>query len=257
MIGVDTLDPRDEPYGLTVRQLEGRLYPTAMNAVSPDDDFTGVSPDGFLGPGERLNIVRAIDDALLAAHGLTWEMLGDALEEFRNSPKERLSPEEARGGLEVIGITEFPETLLDKFVYIVEPRYLLFERIALDIQECPWGCRDPKKNISGVPVYSGAEMAVLNMENGFGFTAGSMIIHLIRAHQFCEGSGVRFRTDPIPMARTLGLLKEGTRRLTRLPLFRQLQDAARTLDYLPAHLGQFAEFLCPRAPGKEPFPDLE
>ncbi len=256
MTDVDILDPRDEPYGLTLQQLEGHLYPTSAQAVLPDDRFTGTSPDGFLLPGQRLNDVRAEDDALIAAHGLTWGMLGDALEVFMNSPKERLDAREARIGLEAVGITEYPRTLMDMFVYIVEPRYLLFERVALDIQECPWGCRDPRKNISGVPVYSGAEMAVLNMENGFGFTAGSMIVHLIRAHQFCEGPGARFRTDPILVARTLNILKAGTEPLSRLPLFRQLQDAARTLDHLPANLSWFAEFLRPRTPARDPFADL-
>lgn len=256
MIDVDTLDLRDEPYGLTLQQLEGRLYPTSANTVLPEDDFTGTSPDGFLLPGQRLNEVRAQDDALLKAHGLTWRQLGDALEDFLKSPKERLDAHEARQGLQAIGITEVPETLLNMFVYIVEPRYLLFERVALDIQECPWGCRNPAKNVSGVPVYSGAEMAVLNMENGFGFTTGSMIIHLIRAHQFCEGPGARFRTDPILVARTLNLLKGGTEPLSRVPLFRQLQDAARALDQLPASLEWFAEFLHPRERGATPFNDL-
>ncbi|GAB4437731.1 MAG: hypothetical protein Kow00120_05110 [Anaerolineae bacterium] len=256
MTGVDTLDPRDEAYGLTLEQLEGRLYPLSANAIVPGDDFSGASPDGFLLPGQRLNRVRAEDDALIAAHGLTWEALGSALEKFLKSPKERLDAHETRVGLEVIGVTKVPEVLMDMFVYLVEPRYLLFERVALDIQECPWGCRDPLKNISGVPVYSGAEFAVLNMENGFGFTAGSMIIHLIRAHQFCEGPGTRFRTEPILMARTLNVLSKGTEPLTRLPLFRQLQDAARTLNQLPTNLDWFADFLRPREPGYDPFANL-
>ena len=253
MIGVDVLDARDEPYGLTLAQLEGRLYPRSAQAALPDDDFVGASSDGFLLPGQRLNEVRAADDALIAAHGLTWDMLAAALEDFMDSPKEKLDAREARVGLEAIGVAQAAEALLDMFIYFVEPRFLLFERVTLDTQECPWGCRDPEKNISGVPVYSGAEIAVLNMDTGYGFTAGSMIIHLIRAHQFCEGPGARFRTDPIQVARTLSLLKTGTEPLTRLPLFRQLRSAARALDRLPANLDWFAEFLRPRESSADPF----
>ena len=159
------------------------------------------SEGGFLGPSEALEQVIAQDGRTLAQFGVTTRQIADALMTIlppaleysgRNSPYPDLY---RPGTIPHFGLDNLPDS---QEGYRVE-NLQLFTRGYRGFQECPWGCEHRGDLLDS------CDFLILNRESGEFVTGPGLIIHLIREHQFFEGTESPYRTDPARLIRILGL----------------------------------------------------
>jgi hypothetical protein len=65
------------------------------------------------------------------------------------------------------------------------------------LQDCPWGCE--------YHPWACLNFLILNRATGESITGPGLIVHLIREHQFLEGSESPYRVDPAQAVRVLEL----------------------------------------------------
>ncbi len=175
---------------------------------------------GFLGANESLEAVLEHDRRTLLALGLTYDEIADALEDlmkrvealrskllaeadgpeaeyFRRDQVSWFDPYGYRPGAQpCFSAANLPAT--DQG-YLVG-RHHVFVCQYRGLQRCPWDC-DLVSNDSSL------NFLVLDRTTCDHFTFPGLAPHLIRAHQFFEGDGTPFRTDPTELVRVLGLLR--------------------------------------------------
>jgi hypothetical protein len=229
---------------LSIPNLESRMRPGAM------------SHGGFLGPMESLEAVLTKDRHTLEEAQVTYDQVANALERVlqsalnqrdelldqiaRTPPK----PDRMRTALEIaLGsasasqqdslYSEFekrdlhmpdlsrPESVprfsLDNLPdaatgYLVEGTLQVFFAGYRGLQDCPWDC-------TLIP-WACFDFLILNRRSGEYIAGPGLIVHLIREHQFFEGSESPYRVEPLKAIRVLELssdLREPSQRPTVLP----------------------------------------
>lgn len=155
--------------------IESRMYPG------------GYSKSGFLGYNyllfrERLIDVIEKDNAYLKSVGITHEQIADALNYvingYQNFYKQNWKIRFYR-----------PELIIDD-IYIVKP----FTYMG-GAQKCPF------QNESLDPKYHGhdygdTDVTIKNIKTGQELTFNTLLAHMIRCHQFFEGSKCEYRLEP-------------------------------------------------------------
>ena len=173
---------------------------------------------GFLGADESLEAVLEHDRRTLLALGLTYDEIADALEDLMKRAealRDKLLAEADGPNAEYYTREHVP--WFDPYDYGPEAqpnfspanlpppeqgylvgRHHVFVRQYRGPQECPWEC-------DLVSTDSSLNFLVLDRTTCNFFTFPGLAPHLIRAHQFFEGHGSPFRTDPTELVRVLGL----------------------------------------------------
>ncbi len=142
-----------------------------------------LSDDGFLGLDESLRDVIREDTETLKILGVTHEQVADRLEKLVLSVSK--------------GIISAEE-----LVRRMRPSsgFYTVELATLGHQDCPF---EPVPNFQP---YSNSNYFVINPADQH-FTFGGLLIHLIRQHQFFEGSGTPYRLDPKQVVEFLQIQK--------------------------------------------------
>jgi hypothetical protein len=183
---------------LSIPELEERMRPGAM------------SHEGFLGPTESLDAVLARDRRTLEEAQVTYDQVADALErvlqlaldqedDLRNQEySELVKPYVPIPDL--LRPESIPRFSLDNLPdpetgYLVEGTLQVFFVAFLGLQDCPWDC--------GYIPWSSFDFLILNRRSGEDITGPGMIVHLIREHQFFEGSESPYRVEPLKAIRVL------------------------------------------------------
>jgi hypothetical protein len=219
---------------LSTPDLESRMRPGAY------------SEGGFLGPGESLGAVLAKDRRTLEEAQVKYDQVADALERVLQSALDQRdgllvqiarTPPKAgkmRTALEIAlglapasqlddlyaafekqdlhvpdlsrpeSIPRFsPESLPDPATgYWVDGRLQVFFAGHRGLQDCPWDC-------APIP-WACFDFLIVNRRSGEYITGPGLIVHLIRAHQFFEGSESPYRVEPRKAIRVLELLEAGS-----------------------------------------------
>jgi hypothetical protein len=81
--------------------------------------------------------------------------------------------------------------------WLVEEILQVFFAVYRGLQDCPWGC-------AHVP-WAYFDFLILNRRSGESVTGPGLIVHLIREHQFFEGSESPYRLEPSKAIRVLEL----------------------------------------------------
>jgi len=130
------------------------------------------SLEGFLGDDPRsLQEIIAADSETVESLGRTHEELADLLDELTSFALDGFGTPQRKGNLEVV---------------IDEPigGYV----------RCPFG--DSQSLRKG-------EVKLRNVKSGMSLVWTPLVIHLIRAHGFCQGRGARYRIEPEELVRIL------------------------------------------------------
>lgn len=179
---------------LSIPNLESRMRPGAM------------SRGGFLGTTESLEAVLTKDRHTLEEAQVTYDQVADALERVLQSAldqHQQLSTREIeKRHVELPSLSRpwfAPRFSLDHLPdpekgYWVDGTLQVFFTVYRGFQLCPW-CGD---NTWGY-----FDFLILNRRSGEYITGPGLIVHLIRAHQFFEGSESPYRVEPIKAIRVL------------------------------------------------------
>jgi uncharacterized protein CbrC (UPF0167 family) len=181
---------------LSILELEERMRPGAM------------SVGGFLGPTESLEAVLAKDRHTLEEAQVTYDQVADALERVLQSAhdqQQQLSTQEVeKRHVELPALCRpwpAPRFSLDHLPdpekgYCVEGTLQVFFTVYRGFQCCPW-CGDS--------TWGCFDFLILNRRSGEYITGPGLIVHLIREHQFFEGSESPYRVEPLEAIRVLEL----------------------------------------------------
>jgi hypothetical protein len=196
---------------LSVPELEERMRPGAM------------SHGGFLGPTESLEAVLAKDRHTLEEAQVTYDQVADALERVLQSAldqRQQSSTQEIENRhVELPDLCRswpVPRFSLDHLPdpekgYWVDGTLQVFFTFYRGFQLCPW-CGDS--------TWGYFDFLILSRRSGEYITGPGMIVHLIREHQFFEGSESPYRVEPLKAIRVLELgsgLPETAQPPARLP----------------------------------------
>ena len=166
------------------------------------------SRGGFLGPTESLEAVLIKDRHTLEEAQMTYEQVANALESVLQSAlnqRDALSTQQnEKRHVELPNLCRpwpVPRFSLDHLPdpdrgYLVQGMLQVFFTVYRGFQPCPW-CGDS--------VWGHFDFLILNRQTGEYVTGPGLIVHLIREHQFFEGSESPYRVEPAKAIQALGL----------------------------------------------------
>jgi hypothetical protein len=140
------------------------------------------SREGFLGPGERLEVVLREDAELVVRLGLSHAELAGPLDELLTAAKaSRLR--RARRGIVMVSVEVFR-----------------------GFQLCPWSPQPPKQCRAGSGVtHASLDWHLRSLRTGAAANGPGLAVHLIRDHGFYGGHSSPRRVDPLALARALDI----------------------------------------------------
>jgi hypothetical protein len=181
---------------LSISELERRMRPGVY------------SEEGFLGQTESLEAVLTRDRHTLEEAQVTYDQVADALESVLQSAfdqRKQLSTQEIeKRHVELSNLCRpwpvprfSPDHLPDpEKGYWVEGTLQVFFTVYRGFQLCP-SC--------GNSTWGYFDFLILNRRSGESITGPGLIVHLIREHQFFEGSESPYRVEPLKATRVLEL----------------------------------------------------
>ncbi len=181
---------------LSIPELEERMRPGAM------------SDGGFLGPTESLEAVLARDRRTLEEAQVTYDQVADTLERVLQSAldqQQQSSTQEIHKRHVELPDLRRPWPVLRFSLdnlpdpgsgYLVGETLQVFLTVYRGFQPCPW-CGDS--------TWGYFDFLILSRRTGEHITGPGLIVHLIREHQFFEGSESPYRVEPIKALRVLEL----------------------------------------------------
>lgn len=155
-----------------IAELQSRMRPGAFSRL------------GFLGSDEGLEEVLEADRREVCRLGLTFERLADALERLIDAAVD------SRGRSA-----------------IVDGKFRVKTEVFTGFQICPFAS-DPHHaqcGEAGGVRHGSINWKIKNAQTGQTMTGPGLIVHLMRAHHFCEGRQAPMRVDPCELARLLEL----------------------------------------------------
>lgn len=152
-----------------------------------------MSESGFLAEGERLDDVYQKDKTFLESVGITYQQIVDRLETLLGKYYRTVNLE----------YKKTKETNYGKTPTLVEGKYEITHTTWMGAQRCPFQNYDKDNGYHGYS-YGDTDITIRNIENGSTISFNTLLTHMIKMHQFFEGS-VSHRLDPQLVIETLDI----------------------------------------------------
>jgi hypothetical protein len=171
-----------------IRRIEERMRPGGKRGMRPSGVF---SVSGFLAPGESLIARIEEDERTLHELGITPEQVADRLESLVGQASRMLNLAK-RGELE-LDRKRMHKLSQPNPELLVAGHFLLTVTCYMGYQECPF--EDEEGRLCRSALFGETDFCLRNTHSGAVLDFPGLIIHLIRAHHFFEGT-IPYRVDP-------------------------------------------------------------
>jgi hypothetical protein len=189
------------PKGANVELYINRLSDEDVRAIEKRMRPGEYSDGGFLNCFERLQDVIERDAKVVEGSGLTYKQIADKIETIIGKARRHM-------WLFQSGKSHLKKEQIESFINKIGPgipiegKYVIKALAWRGLQDCPYGtylqkCREE-------PLYSYLDCELKNTQTGQKVSFPGLIIHLLREHQFFEGS-TKYRVEPKLLIEVLDL----------------------------------------------------